>query len=134
MELWACGFNAWGQLQVEGDLSSDPHDLYRFQPVLEDRRIEILKTAMSATLGKSTMSLCYILFQRLMIQPQSNPFHHHITFTRLCKMHCARSRELHVPPSMRSLSILRCSWAKNVQTSRVGSNGHFWRESSEIFH
>jgi hypothetical protein len=61
MELWACGFNAWGQLQLEGDFPSDPHDLHAFQLLLEDRSIEILKTAVSATLSKSAKSLCYIL-------------------------------------------------------------------------
>jgi len=61
MELWACGFNAWGQLQIEGDLPSDPHDLHAFQLLLEDRSIEILKTAVSATLSKSAKSFALYL-------------------------------------------------------------------------
>lgn len=52
MELWACGFNAWNQLQFEGDLSDEPEDLFNFKRVLEAKgSIKILETSFSASLG-----------------------------------------------------------------------------------
>lgn len=51
MELWATGFNAWGQLDFEV-LETGPRDLKAFKCILTDDRVEILCTALSATLGK----------------------------------------------------------------------------------
>jgi hypothetical protein len=53
MELWASGFNAWNQLQFNGELPSDPQDLNVFKCVLtDDKDIEVVRTSLSATLGK----------------------------------------------------------------------------------
>jgi hypothetical protein len=52
MELWATGFNAWNQLQFDGELQAQPRDLQKFSPMLKDNQIEILRTSLSATLGK----------------------------------------------------------------------------------
>jgi hypothetical protein len=67
MQLWACGFNAWGQLHFANEggesLNSDgkpsvdnkchyPKDLEGFECVLVDSDIEVLKTSHSATLGE----------------------------------------------------------------------------------
>ena len=51
-ELWVCGFNAFNQLQFDGELSPEPQDLTKFTLVLKDEHIEILRTSISATLGK----------------------------------------------------------------------------------
>lgn len=52
MELWACGFNAWNQLQFEGDLPDEPEDLFNFKRVLKAKGcIKILETSFSACLG-----------------------------------------------------------------------------------
>ena len=51
MELWATGFNAWSQLQFDGELPAQPCDLREFSSVLKDEQIEILRTSISATLG-----------------------------------------------------------------------------------
>jgi hypothetical protein len=53
MELWVSGFNAWGQLAFEGESSTDSSDLRSFVCVLRNQYIEILRTSLSATLGKS---------------------------------------------------------------------------------
>jgi hypothetical protein len=53
MELWATGFNAWNQLQLEGELPAQPRDLQAFKSVLKDEQIEILRMSLSATLGTS---------------------------------------------------------------------------------
>ena len=68
MQLWACGFNAWGQLHFANEggesLNSDgtiqqptldslPKDLEKFECVLVDPDIEVLKTSHSATLSES---------------------------------------------------------------------------------
>ena len=54
MELWSCGQNAWGQLyfnqQYRHELPTE--DLTKFICVLRDETIEILKTSISASLGK----------------------------------------------------------------------------------
>tara|TARA_R110002060_G_scaffold36674_4_gene47677 strand:- start:782 stop:940 length:159 start_codon:yes stop_codon:yes gene_type:complete len=52
MELWASGFNAWGQLEFSGGNGLDSKDLTVFKRVLEDKQIEILRTSLSATLSK----------------------------------------------------------------------------------
>jgi hypothetical protein len=62
MELWAYGFNAWGQLDFANaeSLSSDgmpeqdslPKDLKQFECVLSDNEIDVLKTSISSTLGE----------------------------------------------------------------------------------
>ena len=52
MELWASGFNAWNQLQFDGDVVAQPRDLHDFTPVLRGEKIEVLRTSLSATLGK----------------------------------------------------------------------------------
>jgi hypothetical protein len=61
MELWACGFNAWNQLQCDegGDLMSDAHDLDTFKCILQDDRIEVLRASLSATLSKSAKCAFY---------------------------------------------------------------------------
>lgn len=53
MELWASGFNAWNQLQFDGEPVAEPRDLQKFKRLLENERIEVLRTSLSATLGKS---------------------------------------------------------------------------------
>ena len=52
MELWASGFNAWNQLQFDGEVPAQPRDLHEFMPVLGGEKIEVLRTSLSATLGK----------------------------------------------------------------------------------
>ena len=53
MELWASGFNAWNQLQFDGELPVEPRDVDAFKCVLrDDKDIEVLRTSLSATLGK----------------------------------------------------------------------------------
>ena len=52
MELWASGFNAWNQLSFDRDLPAEPRDLSEFTCVLKGARIEVLRTSLSATLGK----------------------------------------------------------------------------------
>lgn len=57
MELWCCGFNAWGQLVFKDDLSTVPRDMNAFECVASDsKNIEILRTTLSATLGKLMIS------------------------------------------------------------------------------
>jgi hypothetical protein len=51
MELWASGFNAWGQLDFESTPSL-PSDLKAFKCILQYKQIELLLTTESATLGK----------------------------------------------------------------------------------
>ncbi|KAL3422425.1 hypothetical protein PVAG01_06581 [Phlyctema vagabunda] len=58
MELWACGFNAWNQLQFEGRLPAQPQDLHAFQCILRDDDITILKTSLSATLVQTSSGRC----------------------------------------------------------------------------
>ena len=60
MELWACGFNAWHQLQFGTELpinnntnNKNPPDLPTFQCILKDALIELLRTSFSAILGRS---------------------------------------------------------------------------------
>ncbi|KAG4433888.1 hypothetical protein IFR05_010625 [Cadophora sp. M221] len=50
MELWASGFNAWGQLDFSEGKGLDSRDLETFKCVLKDKHIEILRTSISATL------------------------------------------------------------------------------------
>jgi len=67
MQLWAYGFNAWGQLHFankgeesrnpDGNPSVDrkclyPKDLEGFECILVDPDIEVLKTSHSAVLGE----------------------------------------------------------------------------------
>ena len=52
MELWACGFNAWSQLHLDGELQAEPQDLSQFTCALKDEHIEILRTSLSATVGE----------------------------------------------------------------------------------
>lgn len=58
MELWASGFNAWGQLDFELP-QTGPRDLKAFKCILRDERIEILCTSLSATLGKPLDGPCF---------------------------------------------------------------------------
>jgi hypothetical protein len=51
MELWASGFNAWNQLQFDGELPAQPRDLTEFTCVLKDNRVDVLRASLSATLG-----------------------------------------------------------------------------------
>ncbi|CAD6442525.1 3a800312-28ac-4f89-b76f-8c28b81778ec [Sclerotinia trifoliorum] len=51
MELWACGFNAWNQLQFDGDLPDEPEDVFTFKRVLKAKgSIKIIGTSFSACL------------------------------------------------------------------------------------
>jgi hypothetical protein len=52
MELWACGFNAWGQLDFGEKLSLESTDLNTFKCVFIDQRIEILHMGLSSILRK----------------------------------------------------------------------------------
>lgn len=52
MELWATGFNAWNQLQDDGDLTSNPEDVYVFKCILQDELVDVVRTSVSATLSK----------------------------------------------------------------------------------
>jgi hypothetical protein len=52
MELWACGFNAWGQLGFGGKFSLESPDLNTFKCVFKDQRIEILHMGLSSILRK----------------------------------------------------------------------------------
>lgn len=53
MELWAAGFNAWGQLNFEDFVPVDSPDLPMFTLILEDDKIEVRALYEAATLGKS---------------------------------------------------------------------------------
>ena len=52
-ELWACGFNAWGQLNFEEKYSLGSHDLPRFKCIHRDDSIEVLHDSISATSSRS---------------------------------------------------------------------------------
>lgn len=52
MELWASGFNAWGQLDFEELPETRPGDLKEFKCILRQEHIETVRTTLSATLGK----------------------------------------------------------------------------------
>jgi hypothetical protein len=52
MELWACGFNAWGQLDFGEKFSLASPDLNTFKCVFIDQRIEILHMGLSSILRK----------------------------------------------------------------------------------
>jgi len=52
MELWATGFNAWGQLDFQGESFLAPADLRTFNCILRSKHLEMLRTSLSATLGK----------------------------------------------------------------------------------
>lgn len=54
MELYASGFNAWGQLDFEStnDTEHDePHDLHTFQRVCKDDHLSRPQALLSCTLG-----------------------------------------------------------------------------------
>lgn len=70
MELYACGFNAWRQLEfgegegeeqlekeLEQELEQEPCDLYRFQCVLGDRVVGVVGVGFSWCAGKGVVSL-----------------------------------------------------------------------------
>lgn len=65
MELWASGFNAWGQLNISGGNGLDSRDLKTFKCVLEDEHIEILRTSLSATLSKLKKQIHGVLLKKL---------------------------------------------------------------------
>jgi len=52
MELWACGLNAWNQLEFDREPPLEPRDLLEFKCVLKDEHIEVLWMSLSATLVK----------------------------------------------------------------------------------
>lgn len=55
-ELWATGFNAWGQLDFEEASESAPRDLKEFKCILKDESsIEVIHTTLSASLGTHTL-------------------------------------------------------------------------------
>ncbi|CZT41510.1 uncharacterized protein RSE6_01255 [Rhynchosporium secalis] len=55
MELWVSGFNAWGQLNFSDDGDGlESRDLKPFKCVLQDEKIELLRTSLSATLRLSS--------------------------------------------------------------------------------
>lgn len=62
MELWVSGFNAWGQLDFEGEAFTASQDLRIFKCVLRSKHIEILRTVLSATLGKTEKIPVSLLF------------------------------------------------------------------------
>lgn len=66
MELWASGFNAWSQLQFDGDMVAEPQDLKEFTCVLKDEHIEVLRASLSATLGKSPVLSFHIFIEPLL--------------------------------------------------------------------
>ncbi|KAH7351074.1 regulator of chromosome condensation 1/beta-lactamase-inhibitor protein II [Rhexocercosporidium sp. MPI-PUGE-AT-0058] len=57
MELWASGFNAWGQLDFSEGKGLDSRDLKTFKCVLRDKHIEVLRTSISATLVQTSHGL-----------------------------------------------------------------------------
>ncbi len=62
MELWASGFNAWGQLDFElsAPAAGSPEgirDLSSFKCILRDKHIEIIQASLSAVLGKVILLL-----------------------------------------------------------------------------
>ncbi|KAH7400003.1 regulator of chromosome condensation 1/beta-lactamase-inhibitor protein II [Cadophora sp. MPI-SDFR-AT-0126] len=57
MELWASGFNAWGQLEFSGANGLDSRDVQTFKRVLEDKHLEILHTSLSAILIRTSHGL-----------------------------------------------------------------------------
>lgn len=62
MELWASGFNAWGQLDFQDQSSTQYRDLKNFRCVYQDECIEILRTTLSATLSKLNTLLLHWTF------------------------------------------------------------------------
>ena len=52
MELWASGFNAWGNLCFDDNTAKIWPDLHNFNPVLRDEKISPRALYRSATLGK----------------------------------------------------------------------------------
>lgn len=62
MELWASGFNAWGQLDFEELPETAPRDLKEFKCILRDEYIEIIRTTLSATLGRYCASLVLCVY------------------------------------------------------------------------
>ncbi|KAG9229863.1 regulator of chromosome condensation 1/beta-lactamase-inhibitor protein II [Amylocarpus encephaloides] len=56
MELWVCGFNAWGQLEFEKklDWSDPPKDFVHFQKALVDEQIEFVQGRAEWTLVKTS--------------------------------------------------------------------------------
>jgi hypothetical protein len=67
MELWACGFNAWGQLQFAESASraddDEPEDITTFKRVLSARgSIRIIETSFSALLGMFVLLFSLALF------------------------------------------------------------------------
>lgn len=68
MELWACGFNAWNQLQFEGDLPDESEDIYTFKRVLTVKgSIQIIGTSFSACLGALGMIFLRCLFISIIV-------------------------------------------------------------------
>jgi hypothetical protein len=61
MELWATGFNAWGQLNFDEIVPIESPDLPSFTLILEDGEIEVRALYEAATLGK-LFELEYLLF------------------------------------------------------------------------
>jgi hypothetical protein len=61
MELWATGFNAWGQLNFDESVPIESPDLPSFTLILEDGEIEVRALYEAATLGK-LFELEYLLF------------------------------------------------------------------------
>lgn len=64
MELWASGFNAWNQLQFDGSRVAEPRDLKEFECLLRDTHIGILRTTLSAVLGRSLALLMPFYWNR----------------------------------------------------------------------
>jgi hypothetical protein len=52
MELYACGFNAWNQLHIDGNDPDEPYDLLEFKSVFTDPEITVLRAGLSSTLRK----------------------------------------------------------------------------------
>jgi hypothetical protein len=58
MELWASGFNAWGNLDFDDTTVQVWPDLHSFSPVLKDERVWPRALYRSATLGKAMAPEC----------------------------------------------------------------------------
>lgn len=59
MELWASGFNAFGQLDFEeGEKSILPEDLKTFKCLLKEAHVKLICASISATIGENRLRCC----------------------------------------------------------------------------
>jgi hypothetical protein len=57
MELYACGFNAWNQLRFDDEYEEEPYDLWQFENVLKNERLDVWRADFSSTLGKCSLQV-----------------------------------------------------------------------------